>query len=78
MTDQDKELLMYISDYADKVMPGEDIGKMQTQKQIMNLRPILQEMAMKYKMSVEDLFVKYMDLLSEQTTTLETKMNIDI
>ena len=65
---------MYISDYADKVMPGEDIGKMQTQKQLMSLRPILQEMAMKYKMSVEDVFIKYMDLLSEQTAALENKM----
>lgn len=73
MTDFDKEFLMQISDYADKVMPGEDISKLQTHEQIKKLRPILQEMAMKYKMSVEDIFIKYMDLLSEQTVAIENK-----
>lgn len=73
MTDFDKEFLMQISDYADKVMPGEDISKLQTHEQIKKLRPILQEIAMKYKMSVEDVFIKYMDLLSEQTVAIENK-----
>ena len=54
-------------------MPGEDISKLQTHEQIKKLRPILQEMAMKYKMSVEDVFIKYMDLLSEQTVAIENK-----
>lgn len=77
MTDQDKQLLCIIADYADKVMPGEDISKMQTHEQLKKLRPVLQEMAMKYKMSVEDIFIKYMDLLSEQTAAYEQKMKFD-
>ena len=42
-----------------------DPQKTPVSEQIQALRPILQELAMKYKMPVEDAFIKYMDLASE-------------
>lgn len=66
MTDEDKELLKTIQEYADKVMPDSDPQQVMVSEQIKLLRPILQEMAMKYKTDVEDIFIRYMDLSTKQ------------
>lgn len=65
MTNEDREFLNTIMEYADEVMPDIDPEKMRISEQIDKLRPILQELAMKHKMPVEDIFIKYMDLATE-------------
>ncbi|MBO4846022.1 MAG: hypothetical protein J5525_06915 [Lachnospiraceae bacterium] len=75
MTAEDIEFLNTIQEYADKVMPDIDPQKVQISEQLQKLRPILQELAMKHKMTVEDTFIKYMDLATERAVNYENKMN---
>ena len=75
MTAEDIEFLNTIQEYADKVMPDIDPQKVQISEQLQKLRPILQELAMKHKMSVEDTFIRYMDLATERAISYENKMN---
>ena len=77
MTAEDIEFLNTIQDYADKVMPDIDPQKVQISEQLQKLRPIIQELAMKHKMSVEDTFIRYMDLATERAVSYENKMNSD-
>ncbi len=75
MTAEDREFLQTIMDYADEVMPDIDPQKVRISEQIDKLRPILQELAMQHKMSVEDTFIKYMDLATEHAIKYQNQMN---
>ena len=75
MTAEDREFLQTIMDYADEVMPDIDPQKVRISEQIDKLRPVLQELAMKHKMSVEDTFIKYMDLATEHAIKYQNQMN---
>jgi len=75
MTSEDREFLDTIMKYADEVMPDIDPQKVRISEQIDKLRPILQELAMKHKMSVEDTFIKYMDLATEHAIKYQNQMN---
>ena len=75
MTSEDREFLQTIMDYADEVMPDIDPQKVRISEQIDKLRPILQKLAMKHKMSVEDTFIKYMDLATEHAIKYQAEMN---
>ena len=65
MTAEDMEFLGKINDYAEKVLGDIDPQKTHVSEQLEKLRPIMQNLAMEYKMDVEDVFIKYMDLASE-------------
>ena len=75
MTSEDREFLDTIMNYADEVMPDIDPQKVRVSEQIEKLRPILQKLAMKHKMSVEDTFIKYMDLATEHAIKYQNQMN---
>ncbi|MCR5397927.1 MAG: hypothetical protein K6E68_00160 [Lachnospiraceae bacterium] len=77
MTKEDREMLNKIMEYADKVMPDVDPEKVRVSEQIEKLRPILQELAMEKGMPVEDIFIKYMDLATENALEYEQKMKDD-
>lgn len=84
MTAEDREFLGIIYEFAEKVL-GEidpDPQKTPISEQIQALRPILQELAMKEKKPVEDIFIKYMDLASEAAVERErdfkAKMGPDV
>ncbi len=77
MTKEDREMLNRIMEYADKVMPDVDPEKVRVSEQIEKLRPILQELAMEKGMPVEDIFIKYMDLATENALEYEQKMKDD-
>ena len=67
MSAEDREFLDQIYKFIDENLKDMDSDPQKTpvSEQIQALRPILQELAMKYKMPVEDAFIKYMDLASE-------------
>lgn len=75
MTNEDREFLNTIMEYADEVMPDIDPQKVRISEQIEKLRPILQQLAMKHQMSVEDTFIKYMDLATEHAIKYQNEMN---
>ena len=77
MTKEDREFLNQIMDYANEVMGDVDPEKVRISEQLEKLRPILQKLAMVYKMPVEDVFIKYMDLATEAALEQNKKFEDD-
>ena len=77
MTKEDREFLGQIMAYADEVMGDIDPEKVRVSEQIEKLRPILQKLAMVYKMPVEEVFIKYMDLATEAALEQNQKFEDD-
>ncbi len=65
MTQEERKIINRINDYANKVMPNVDPQETPVSEQIENLKPILQTIADELNISLEDMFIKYMDLASE-------------
>lgn len=70
---EEREMLDRIRNYAEKALEGFDTDPQKTpiSFQLQKLRPIMQELAMEKQMSVEDIFIKYMDLASEDAVKRE-------
>jgi len=77
MNAEDREMLTRIMNYAEEVMPDIDPEKVRISEQIDKLRPVLQQIAMEKSMPVEDVFIKYMDLATENAIEYEKKMKDD-
>ena len=73
MSNEDMIFLGKINEYAEKVLGDIDPQKTHVSEQLEKLRPIMQELAMEYKMDVEDVFIKYMDLASEANVTADAE-----
>ena len=73
MSSEDKIILERINAYADRVLKDFDPQKTRVSFQLEKLRPIMEEIAKEQGISLEDIFIKYMDLASELTVTKETK-----
>lgn len=66
MTEEDVIFLNTVKEYSQKHFPDSDMSKLQTTQQLKALRPILQQLAIKHGMDVEDVFIKYLDLSTQQ------------
>lgn len=64
LSKEDQELLNKISAYSEKVLGEIDPQKVRISEQLEALKPIMQELAKERGVSVEDIFIKYMDLAS--------------
>ena len=73
MTKEDEIFLDRINEYADKVLDSIDPQKTQVSFQLEKLRPIMEELAEENNASVEETFIRYMDLATERSVTLERK-----
>lgn len=73
MTTEERELFDRIRKYADEALKDFDTDPQKTpiSFQLQKLRPIMQKLAMEKQMSVEDVFIKYMDLASEDAVERE-------
>ncbi len=74
MTNEEKEMLKRINDYAEEVLGDIDPQKTQVSVQLEKLRPIFEKLAAEKGSSVEDIFIKYMDLASEASVASDNKM----
>lgn len=74
MTSKDREFLQTIMNYAEEVMPDINPQEVRVSEQIEKLRPILQELAIKHQASVEEVFIKYMDLATEQAIKYQNQI----
>ena len=74
MTQADKKILQRINDYANKVMPDIDPQKVQVSVQLEKLKPIMETIAKEEGISLEDMFIKYMDLASEMAVMKEQEL----
>lgn len=73
MTNEEREMFDRIRTYADEALKDYDTDPQKTpiSFQLQKLRPVMQELAMEKQMSVEDIFIKYMDLASEDAVERE-------
>ena len=78
MTSEDRKILDRINDYADKVLKDFDPQKTQVSVQLDALRPILEEISNEKGISLEDMFILYMDLASEAGVEAEAKFQEDM
>ena len=74
MTARDIEILDRINKYAEEKLGDIDPQKTQVSKQLSVLMPKLQEIADELGISLEDMFIKYMDLQSEASMINEMKL----
>ena len=74
MTAKDMEILNRINKYAEEKLGDIDPQKTQVSKQLSVLMPKIQEIADELGISLEDMFIKYMDLQSEASLMNEMKL----
>ncbi len=73
MTDKEKVFLDRINEYADKVLDGIDPQKTKVSFQLEKLKPVMEEIAAEEGSTLEDVFIRYMDLASERGVNVEKK-----
>lgn len=78
MTDENRDILKRINDYSEKVLFDIDPQKIPVSEQLDKLRPVFQEIADEKGMSLEDMFILYMDIQSEAVCATEAKLQEDL
>ena len=74
MTDENKALLARINAYAENMLGEIDPQKVQVSVQLEKLKPVMEEIAKEKGMSLEDVFILYMDLQSEASVSSNKKL----
>lgn len=78
MTDENRAILKRINDYSEKVLGDIDPQKVPVSAQLDKLRPILSEIADEKNMSLEDVFILYMDIQSEAVCASDAKLREEL
>lgn len=78
MTDKDLGIIKRINAYAEEALKDIDPQNTRTGFQIQQLTPILKDIAKEEGISLEDMFIKYMDLQSEYTAQKEKRFQADV
>lgn len=78
MTEENAKILDRINDYAAEVLGDIDPQKVQVSVQLEKLKPIMQEIAKEKNMSIEEVFILYMDLTSEASVARNNKLKNDM
>ena len=74
MTDENRQLLARINSYAESVLGEIDPQKVPVSVQLEKLKPVMEEIAKEKEVSLEDIFILYMDLQSEASVASEQKL----
>lgn len=74
MTNEQREILQRINAYSEDVLGEIDPQKVQVSLQLEKLKPIMEEIAKEKGMSLEDLFILYMDLQTEASMESQRKL----
>ena len=78
MTAQDRDFLNRINRYAEEVLKDIDPQNTHVSEQLNKLRPVMEELSKEMGLPIEDVFIKYMDLASEQGVEAENKYREDM
>lgn len=78
MTQKELAMLHRIQDYAIKVMPDIDPQNTKISLQLEYLKPVMEEIAREEEVSLEDIFIQYMDLASELSAKSETQFQEEL
>ena len=74
MTEEHRKMLERINQYADDVLGEIDPQKVQVSVQLEKLKPIMEEMAAEQGISLEEMFILYMDIASEASCATNEKL----
>ncbi len=78
MTDEQRALLNRINAYSESVLGDIEPQKTPVSLQLEKLKPVMEEIAKERNMSLEDVFILYMDLQSEASVLSEQKLQEDL
>ena len=78
MTQEQREILTRINAYSEQVLKDIDPQKTRISFQLEKLRPVMEEIAAEKGVSVEDIFILYMDLASEAAVENEKRLQEDL
>lgn len=78
MTAENAEILHKINAYAEKALADIDPQKTPVSYQLETLKPVMEEIAKEKGMSVEDVFILYMDLASEAAVKAEAQFQSEL
>ncbi len=78
MTAENIKIWERISKYAEEVLGDIDPQKTQVSVQLEALKPIMEEIAKEKNMTLEEVFILYMDLASEAGVMAEAKLKSDL
>ncbi|MFT3985501.1 MAG: hypothetical protein QM697_16480 [Lachnospiraceae bacterium] len=74
MNTEERIFLDRINNYAEQALKDIDPQKTQISAQIEKLKPIMETLADEMQLSVEDIFIKYMDLASEASIDIDNRL----
>lgn len=74
MTEENKKILARINSYAENNLAEIDPQKVPVSVQLEKLRPVMEEIATEKGISLEDMFILYMDLQSEASCQTQKKL----
>ena len=74
MTEENKKILERINSYAENTLGEIDPQKVPVSVQLEKLKPIMAEIAKEKGISLEDMFILYMDLQSEASCLTQKKL----
>ncbi|MCM1144075.1 MAG: hypothetical protein NC318_03135 [Blautia sp.] len=78
MTTENAEILHRINEYAEKTLADIDPQKTPVSYQLETLKPVMEEIAKEKGMSVEEVFILYMDLASEVAVKAEAQFQSEL
>jgi hypothetical protein len=78
MTDEQRKILKRINDFAEEVMGDIDPQKVQVSVQLDKLRPIMETIAKEKQITLEEMFIMYMDIQSEASFLSEQKLQSEL
>lgn len=78
LTQEQKDMLTRINAYAENVLGEIDPQKTRISFQLDKLKPIMQEIASEKGITVEDVFIEYMDLASIVSAKQDAKLKEDL
>lgn len=78
LSEEDKNMLARINAYSEKVLGDIDPQKTRVSFQLDKLKPIMQEIADEKGTSLEDIFIKYMDLASIVSARQDAMLKEDL
>ena len=74
MTEENRKILSRINKYAEEVLGEIDPQKVPVSMQLEKLKPVMTEIAREKGISLEDVFILYMDIQSEASCASDQKL----
>lgn len=76
---QDKKtILNRVNVYADSVLPERDPSKVPIRVQLDAIKPEMEKLAAEFHVSVEDIFITYMDMNTETVAEADAKVQAQL